>query len=306
MRIAIMGAGGIGAYYGACLARAGNDVVFIARGAHLQAMRKNGLKIEDFGGSEFTIDQCHATDDPATVGLVDAILFCVKMYDAQSAAELCKPMMGDNTYVITLQNGVESVAIVDGVLGQGRSLGGAAYVAGSLIAPGVVRRTNQKTKIEFGEVDGAITPRVKAFAVALEAAGIETVVSSDMQAMLWSKFVLMTSNACITALSRTDTSVVRADPIMRGVYCDAMAETIAVGRAMGVNFPDDINERTLEWLDTSAPIMASLANDLIAGRQLELEWLSGAIHRFGKQQGVLTPIHTTVYAALKPHVGGAI
>ena len=305
MRIAIMGAGGIGAYYGACLAQAGNDVVFIARGAHLQAMCKNGLKIEDFGGAEFIIDPVHATDDPASVGPVDAILFCVKMYDAMSAAELCKPMMGDDTYVITLQNGVESVDIVDAALGQGRSLGGAAYVAGSLVAPGVVRRTNQKTKIEFGEIDGAISPRVKEFSEALEAAGIETVVSTDMQAMLWSKFALMTSNACMTALSRTDTSVIRADPIMRGVYCDAMAETIAVGRAMGVQFPDDILERTLDWLDTSAPIMASLANDLIAGRRLEVEWLSGAIHRFGKQHGVPTPIHTTVYAALKPHVGGA-
>ena len=304
MRVAIMGAGGIGAYYGACLARAGNDVVFIARGAHLDAMRKKGLRIQDFDGSEIIIDPVNATDDPKTVDPVDVILFCVKMYDTIEAAELCKPLMGDETIVITLQNGVESVGMIDGILGQGRALGGAASVAGSLIEPGVVKRNNQITKIEFGEADGTISRRAKAIAKTLDDAGIEAIIRSDVEVMLWSKFALMTSNACMTSLGRVDTGVIRADPVMRAVYCDAMRETITVGRAMGVELPDDVMERALNWLDSSAPIMASLAVDLLSGRRLEVEWLSGAIHRFGEKTGVPTPIHSTVYAALRPHRNG--
>jgi len=306
MRIAIMGAGGIGAYHGACLARAGIDVTFIARGAHLDAMRKNGLRIQDFGGAEFAIDPVNATDDPASVGPVDVILFCVKMYDTLDAAALCKPMLGENTTVVTLQNGVESVAMIDQVLGAGRALGGAAYVAASITEPGVVKRYNQMVKIEFGEADGSISPRAKAVSKTLNDAGIETAISGAVQTMLWSKFALVTSNACMTSLSRVDTGVVRADPIMRAVYCDAMREVVAVGRAMNIDLSEeDIIERTLGWLDTSAPIMASLAVDLLAGRRLELEWLSGAVHRLGAKAGVPTPIHTTVYAALRPHRDGA-
>lgn len=296
MRIAIMGAGGIGAYYGACLARAGNEVVFIARGAHLDAMQENGLHIEEVSGADFTIHPLQATDDPATVGPVDVILFCVKMYDALEAAALCKPMVGNNTFVVTLQNGVESVSMVNSVLGEGRTLGGAAYVAGTITRPGVVRHANQISKIEFGEADGRTSPRAENLARTMEEAGIETIVSPDMEAMLWSKFSLMTSNACITSLSRCDTGVVKADPVMRDVYCSAMAETIAVGRARGVRFPDDIVERNLDWFNRSEPILASLAVDLINGRRLEVDWLSGAIHRLGAEVGVPTPIHTTVYA----------
>lgn len=306
MRIAIMGAGGIGAYYGACLARAGEDVVFIARGAHLEAMRANGLRIDDFGDAEFVIDPVQATDDPKTVGPVDAILFCVKMYDTMDAAALCKPMMGDETMIVTLQNGVESAGMINSVLGAGRALGGAAYVAGAVSAPGVVSRNNQITRIEFGEDDGSISARAEALATVFEGAGIEATITPDVQTMLWSKFALMTSNSCMTALGRVDTGIVRADPIMRGVYCDAMREVITLGQARGVQFPDDIIERTLDWLDSSAPIMASLANDLLAGKRLEVEWLSGAIHRLGAEAGVPTPIHTTVYAALRPHKNGAL
>ena len=184
MRIAIMGAGGIGAYYGARLARAGADVAFIARGAHLDAMRENGLRIEEFGGDDFTIDPVNATDDPASIGPVDAILFCVKMYDTIQAAEACKPLMGNHTIVVTLQNGVESVDMINSVLGAepsaghapglGRSLGGAAYISATILEPGVVRRNNQMAKIEFGEPDGTISRRATAFAKTLKDAGIET------------------------------------------------------------------------------------------------------------------------------------
>ncbi|NQW01325.1 MAG: 2-dehydropantoate 2-reductase [Rhodospirillales bacterium] len=305
MRIAIMGTGGIGAYYGACLARAGVDVVFVARGAHLDAMRRNGLRIEDFGGGEFIIDPVNVTDDPQSVGPVDAVLFCVKMYDTIEAATLCLPLIGDKTCILTLQNGVESVAMIDSVVGAGRTLGGAAYVAGSITAPGVVKRNNQITKIEFGESDGGISARARALATLLEGAGIEAIITPDARAMLWTKFVLMTSNACMTALSRCDTGTIKTDPVMRDVYCSAMRETITLGRALGVNLPADIEDRTLDWLDSSAPIMASLAVDLINGRRLEVEWLSGAIHRLGIDAGVPTPIHTTAYAALRPHREGA-
>ncbi len=306
MRIAIMGAGGIGAYYGACLARAGAQVFFIARGAHLEAMQRSGLRIIDFGGAEFTVNPVIATDLPQTIGPVDVILFCVKMYDTMDAAALCQPLLGDQTTIVTLQNGVESVDMIGAVVGAGRTLGGAAYVAGTLIEPGVVKRNNQITRIEFGESDGKTSRRAEAIAKTLNEAGIETTIAADVQTLLWSKFALMTSNSVLTALGRVDTGVIRADPVMRAIYFDAMGETIAVGRALGVELPDDTIERNRNWLDSSAPIMASLAVDLIAGRRLELEWLSGAIHRFGAQTGTATPIHSTVYAALRPHVNGTL
>jgi 2-dehydropantoate 2-reductase len=305
MRIAIMGAGGIGAYYGACLARAGDDVALIARGAHLDAMRANGLRIHDFGGDEFTIDPVNATDDPATIGPVDVMLFCVKMYDTINAAELCKPMMGPDTIVVTLQNGVESVGMIDSVLGEGRALGGAAYISATIVEPGVVQRNNQMAKIEFGEADSSISPRAEAFAKALRDAGIEAAVTPAVQVMLWSKFVLLTANSGMNSLSGEDTGVVRADPVMRDVYRNAMRETVAVGRAMGVDLPDDIIERSMAWLDSSAPIKASLAVDLERGRRLEVEWLSGAVHRLGALNSVPTPIHSTIYAALRPRINGA-
>lgn len=304
MRIAIMGAGGIGAYYGACLARAGHDVVFVARGAHLQAMQEQGLRLEEVDGEGFVLDPVSATDDPRTVGPVDAVLFCTKLYDTLDAAGLCKPMMGNETCVLTLQNGVESVGMINSVLGEGRTLGGAAYVAGSIIAPGVVKRNNHITRIEFGEMNGTVSSRAEALAAVLNKAEIPATVTPDVQVMLWSKFALMTSNSCLTSLSGVDTGVIRSDPVMRSVYCNAMHEVVAVGRAKGIHLAEDILERTLEWLDSSPPIMASLANDFIAGRRLEVEWLSGAIHRFGEETGVPTPIHTTVYAALRPHIHG--
>ncbi len=305
MRIAIMGAGGIGAYYGARLARSGLDVAFITRGAHLAALREEGLRIREFGGDDFAVDPVRATDDPETVGPVDAILFCVKMYDTLEAATLCRPLMGADTIVVTLQNGVESVAMIDSVLGADRTLGGAAYISATIVEPGVVRRNNQMAKIEFGETEGSISPRAEAFAKTLNEAGIEAVITPDVEAMLWSKFVLLTANSGMNSISGVDTGVVRADPVMRAVYQAAMRECVAVGRAMGVALPDDIIERSMKWLDGSAPIKASLAVDLERGRRLEVEWLSGAVHRLGAQAGVPTPIHSTIYAALRPHRDGA-
>ena len=305
MRIAIMGAGGIGAYYGACLARSGADVILIARGAHLDAMRKNGLRIQDFGGEEFTIDPVSATDDPETVGPVKAILFCVKMYDTLQAAALCKPLMGDDTIVVTLQNGVESVAMIDSVLGPGRALGGATFISATVIEPGLVRRNNQMDNIEFGETDGTISPRAEAFAKTLNDAGIESFVSPDVQAMLWAKFVQLTGNSGINALSRADTGVVRADPVMRAVYCDALRETVAVGRAMGVELPEDIIERAMNWLDRSAPIKASLAVDLESGRRLEVEWVDAKREPAGFEWNSPTGSDDSVSESLDAKSGGS-
>ena len=305
MRIAIMGAGGIGAYYGARLARAGLDVAFVARGAQLAALREKGLEIREFGGDDFTVAPVEATDDPSTLGPVDAVLFCVKMYDTLEAAALCRPLLGDDTMFVTLQNGVESVSMIDSVLGEGRALGGAAYISATIVEPGVVRRNNQLARIEFGEADGTISPRAERFAKTLNGAGIEATVTPDVEAMLWSKFVLLTANSGMNAISGVDTGVVRADPVMRAVYRDAMRECVAVGRALGVALPADIIERCMSWLDGTAPIRASLAVDLERGRRLEVEWLSGAVHRLGAQAGVPTPIHSTIYAALRPRRDGA-
>lgn len=304
MRIAIMGAGGIGAYYGAALVRSGADVSFMARGAHLAAMRQRGLTIEEPDGTTFKVHPIMASDKAADLGPVDAVLLCVKMYDVLEAAEQCKPLMGPETFVVALQNGVEAVELVDRVLGQGRTLGGAAFVAGTLIEPGLVKRVNQMTRIEFGQADGSQSPRVRALCNILTQAGLDAAISPNVDTMLWSKFALMTSNAATTALGRVDTGVVRADPVMRGMYEAALRETVAVGRAKGVALADDIVERTLDWLDTAHPLKASLCVDLERGKRLELEWLSGAIHRMGQELGVPTPVHSTVYAALRPYRDG--
>jgi len=228
------------------------------------------------------------------------------MYDAMDAAKLCKQMMSENTIIVTLQNGVESVSIVNSVLGNGSTLGGAAYVAATIIGPGLIKRYNLISKIEFGEADGSFSQRATALADVLNESGIEAIVTPNTQSMLWSKFSLMTSTSCITSLCRMSTSVVQEDAVAREVYGNAMRECVAVGRALGVEIPENIFEKIMHITDNSPPLMSSMANDLIAGRRLELEWLSGAIHRLGKEASIATPIHSTVYAALRPHVNGVM
>ena len=303
MRFAIMGAGGVGGYYGACLARAGNDVAFIARGAHLAAMRDKGLLIHDRDG-DFTVAPITATDDNSTLEPVDAVLLCVKLYDVEASAKQIAPLLGPKSIVVTTQNGVEAPEIVDSVIGAGRTLAAATYISATIIEPGAIRRNNDLTHIEIGEPDGPASARVDALVEVFKAAGLDARPSDDTAALLWSKFVLLAANSGMTSLIRQDTGVLRGDPVIREAHTAALAEVAAVGRALDVNLADDIEQRCLDWLDQNAPIKPSLLVDLEAGKRLEVGWLSGAVHRLGKKAGVPTPTHTAIYAALRPFESG--
>tara|TARA_Y100001934_G_scaffold149850_1_gene179799 strand:+ start:1661 stop:2575 length:915 start_codon:yes stop_codon:yes gene_type:complete len=303
MRFAIMGAGGVGGYYGACLARAGNDVAFIARGAHLAAMRDKGLLIHDRDG-DFTVAPVTATDDNSKLEPVDAVLLCVKLYDVEASAKQIAPLLGPKSIVVTTQNGVEAPEIVNSVIGAGRTLAAATYISATIIEPGAIRRNNDLTHIEIGELDGPASARVDALVEVFKAAGLDARPSDDTAALLWSKFVLLAANSGMTSLIRQDTGVLRDDPVIREAHTAALAEVAAVGRALDVKLADDIEQRCLEWLDQNAPIKPSLLVDLEAGKRLEVGWLSGAVHRLGKKAGVPTPTHTAIYAALRPFENG--
>ena len=297
-----MGTGGVGGYFGAKLRAAGEDVVFIARGAHLAAMRETGLRLITLEGEQ-VIDPVEATDDPAAVPPADIILFCVKLYDTESAAEACRPMLKPDGWVISLQNGVESVGRISSVLGAGRTLGGAAYIGARIEAPGVVRQAGFAANpfIQFGAPDGALPKLALDFAERCQQAGFEARLAEDMELALWNKFVNLAAGSALTALTRQALGPVREDPVARDVLRQAIAETVAVGRAMGVAFEADVETSMLAMIDAVGPeSKASLLLDLERGNRLEVDWLSGALHRFGLDLGVPTPVHSTVYAALRP------
>ena len=304
MRIAIMGTGGIGGYYGARLAQHGHDVVFVARGAHLEAMRKNGLQIKDRKG-DFEINPVQATDDPSSIGTVDVVLLCVKLYDTEASAALVKPLLGPDSVVVTLQNGVEAPDIVAKVIGPGRTIGGAAYISSTIEAPGVVRHNNDLARIDIGEPDGPVSDRVRNLAETFTAAGFKTNAVDDMAALLWTKCVLLASNSGMASLTRQDSGAFISDPAIELVWRRALAETAAVGRAKGVSLDDNIVENCVKWVKDNPPIKPSMLVDLERGRKLELDWLTGTIHRLGLETGVPTPTHDTIYAALHPVVNGA-
>ena len=303
MRFAIMGAGGVGGYYGACLARGGNDVAFIARGPHLTAMRESGLLIHDRDG-DFSVAPVNATDDISTLDPVDAVLLCVKLYDVEAAAKQIAPLLGPDSVVVTTQNGIEAPEIVDGVIGAGRTLAAATYISATITEPGAIRRNNDLTHIEIGEPDGPASDRVRALVDLFKAAGLDARPSDDTAALLWSKFVLLAANSGMTSLIRQDTGVLRGDPVIREAHTAALAEVATVGRALGVKLAEDIEKRCLDWLDQNAPIKPSLLVDLEAGKRLEVGWLSGAVHRLGQKAGVPTPTHTAIYASLRPFENG--
>ncbi len=306
MRIAVMGAGGMGGYLGARLALAGQDVALIARGAHLEAIRAHGLRVT--GRESLHVDPIVATDAPAAVGPVDVVLFCVKLYDTESAAGAIAPLLGPETMVVSVQNGVESAQRIDAVLGAGRTLPGAAYFPANIVSPGEVAylgRIPGKPLIAFGEARGGTSARARAFADVCLGAGIDAEVFEDTERMIWEKFCLIAGLSAATALTRCDVGTVRGDRDTRWLLCEAVAEAARVARARGVGLPADTEARIIEFVDGNpADGKASQLVDLERGRRLELEWLSGAVVRIGREVDVSTPVHATVYAGLKPFVEG--
>ena len=305
MRIAIMGSGGVGGYLGGRLAAGGQDVTFIARGAHLAAIRERGLRIESAGRGDVAIEPAKATDDPATLGPVDLVVFAVKLYDSESAARASRPLIGPQTGIVTLQNGVDSVGVLSRVLGPEHVIGGVAQIAAVIAAPGVIRHTGTLAHFQIGELDGGQSERLAALAQALEQAGVDHQVSDDIERDIWAKMVFLATFAGLTALTRLPIGPIRDDPETRALYREGLAEALAVARAKGIGLPEDFVAKALARTDQlPAQMKSSLLEDLERGRRLELPWLSGAIVRMGQELGVATPVHGFITAALKPHAKG--
>lgn len=305
MRIAVVGAGGVGGGYGAALAHAGADVTFIARGAHLAAMRKDGLRVESPRGNTHLVPT-KATDDPSSVGPVDVVLFCVKLWDVESAGEAIKPMVGPDTAVITLQNGVDAHERLIPIVGARAVMPGVANISATIAGPGLIRQTGTVMRMVFGEPDGSRSKRAVAFLTMCEKAGIIGVLSEAIMTELWIKFVLLASNAGVMALARLPVGKLRDDPDINAVFAAAYEEAAAVGRASGVILPDDIVERTFAFnRNAPAHLMPSMGVDLLRGNRIELPWLSGKVVELGRRHNVPTPTHAVMYAALKPYIMGA-
>ena len=300
---AIMGSGGVGGYFGARLARAGFDTTFVARGAHLQAMRQSGLRVEDTGES-FAV-HVKATDDPREIGPVDFVLFAVKLWDTADAGAACKPLVGSDTAVVSLQNGIDSEEMLESILGRGHVMGGVAEVSATIAAPGSIKKFSQIGLIRFGELDRRRSARAEKLARALPDAGISADLSVDINVAIWNKFVLLTGVSAMTALTRHPIGKVRADPDTRDLLKDIMMEALRVGQTAGVPIEDTVIAERLQFIDNvPAEIRASMAVDLIAGRRLELPWLSGTVVRKGAELGIPTPANAFVCKALKLDVMG--
>jgi 2-dehydropantoate 2-reductase len=304
VKIAIFGSGGVGGYFGGRLAAAGEDVTFLARGAHLTALQESGLHIESPLGA-LDLPKVQATDRPQAVGPVDVVLFTVKLYDVDAAAATLHPLVGPGTVVITLQNGVEAMDMVARHVGADHVAGGAAYVVAVIDQPGRVRHTTAD-RLVFGERDGTRSDRLVAFEQAGIHAGFQAKASTTVEADLWVKFVRLATWSGVTSASRSPMGVVRDDPALFKMMMAAIDEVIAVGQARGIVFPPDLMAGTLKLIKGfPANSKSSMLEDLERGRRLELPWLSGAVVRLGKEAGVPTPVHEFITAVLGPFINGA-
>jgi 2-dehydropantoate 2-reductase len=303
LRILIMGSGGVGGVFGARLAKGGADVTFIARGAHLEAMRKDGLRIEG-GADPIALPKVNATDDPASVGPVDMILFAVKLWDTESAARSLLPCVGPDTGLISFQNGVQKDDMLRPIVGDAL-VGGTSYVSAAITAPGVIAQTGTMQGLVFGEFDGRRSMRVEAFHKACVAGGIQAEISPDINLVIWQKFVFLASVAGATTSMRAPIGAIRDNPLTRQFLLDLMREIVAVGRARGVALAPDFAEQRMTFADTlPAGMIASMYHDLQSGKPLELPWLNGGVVDLGAASGVPTPLNRAVRDVLILHAQG--
>jgi 2-dehydropantoate 2-reductase len=295
-----MGSGGVGGYYGGLLAQAGYDVTFIARGAHLVALRENGLQVKSVHG-DFTVTPVKATDTPAEIGPVDLVMVCVKTPDTDCAAERIRPMVGPGTTVMSVQNGIDAAERLGAVVGIGHIVGGATWISAAIESPGVVRQFSQIRRIVLGELDGQITARVQALAEVLGSTGATVEVTDNILKVLWTKFVFIASVSGIGSLARLEIGDYRAVSETRALLVGLMREVEAVARASGVVLDGDVIEEALALVDgVAVNIKPSMQRDVEAGRRSELDSMVGVIGRRGRELGVATPIADMVYAALLP------
>ena len=297
MKLAIFGSGGVGGYFGARLAAAGNEVHFIARGAHLRAMRESGLKVES-GAGNVHLPHPLVHEDPAEIGPVDIVMYAVKLGDVENAAQTLKPLLHERTLVIPFQNGVEAPEILARVIGREHVLPGVAYIATSVRAPGIVAHTGAMQRLQIGA--GA-----DQFVAACKAAGINIEQAEDIDRARWEKFVFLAALSGVTSLSRQPVGVCRSDPDLRATFEAAMTEAWRLGRKRGVRLADDFIADRMKFVDgLHADMKTSMQHDLEAGKPLEAPWLCGAVVRMSAEAGLDAPVNRTIYAALKPYLNG--
>lgn len=300
MKIAVMGSGGIGGYFGGLLARKGEDVTFIARGAHLEAIRKSGLQVKSAAG-DFQV-RAKATHDPNAVGPVDLILFCVKGYDTDAAGSQIRPMVGPQTVVLCLLNGVDNRERLGAILGDEHVMAGVVHILSTISAPGVISQTAGPRSLKFGEEDGRATPRAERILAVLTGAGINAALSTQIQVDLWEKFLLICAQGGVTALTRLSIGEILACPETLAFYRGVMEEVAAVARTKGVGLSTDAVDRAVAFARSLQPGMrSSLAHDMSQGNRLEVETLAGTVVRYGREAGVPTPLNFAIYACLKPY-----
>jgi 2-dehydropantoate 2-reductase len=303
MRIAVVGSGGVGGYFGGRLAAAGSEVIFLARGAHLDALRSRGLHIHSPLG-DVHLPRVDATDDPSTAGAVDVVFFTVKLYDTESAMTLLPPLIGSGTVVIPFQNGVDSVDRLVHAVGREHTAGGTAYVAAVVAEPGVIRHT-ANDRLIFGELDGTRSPRLERLLEACGPAGFNASLSDHIERDIWRKFVWLSMFSGVTTVTRLPIGAIREDPNLVVLCQAAVMEGMVVAHARGVPLPVDLLDQVAPNLHALPPeAKSSMLEDLERGKRLELPWLSGAVVRIGEQFDVPTPTHRFLTAVLAPHAGG--
>lgn len=300
MKILIMGTGGVGGYYGGLLARQGNEVTFIARGDHLDAIRRDGLKVNSIHG-DFTISPASATDTPGEVGAVDLILFCTKTYHTEEAAQAIRPTVGPQTAVLSLQNGVDAAERIGKIVGMEHMLGGATWLSSAVQAPGVIKQVSQFRRIVFGELDGARSERAQNIHEVLKSTGINSEISINILKILWTKFVFISAASSFGSLTRLPIGDYRSIPETRAMITSLMREVEAVARAQDIDLDEDVVRQSLQFMDSAAPhIQTSMQLDVASGRRTELESMVGVIGRKGRELDVPTPVADFIYASLLP------
>jgi 2-dehydropantoate 2-reductase len=304
MRVAVMGTGGTGGFYGGLLARAGDDVTFIARGAHLEAIRAHGLTVKSRLAGEFTIP-AKATADPTQIGTVDLVLFCVKTYDTEPAAALIRPIVGPDTVILSVQNGIDNDERIARTVGRGTAICAAAQVNAHVEGPGVIGQTAGGGRLIFGANAGNLGQRNEQLYQHCKNAGIAAELQPDIQAVLWSKFMFICGFSGVTALTRLTIGPILACPETKALFRGTMAEVDAVAKSQGVALPAGLPDQGLKMSSGLEPwAKGSMAHDLGSGRLLELESLNGTVIRLGRAKSVSTPFNFAIYAALKPFVNG--
>ncbi|MBI4592881.1 MAG: 2-dehydropantoate 2-reductase [Candidatus Rokubacteria bacterium] len=302
--IVVVGTGGVGGYFGGRLARAGERVAFVARGAHLDALRRSGLTVRSTVEGEWSV-RVEAVETVDGREPADVVLLCVKAFDTEAALERARPAVGPATAVISLQNGVEAVEKIEAALGPGHAVGGAAYVFANIEAPGVIAH-RFAGRVIFGELDGRASERCRRFLEALTRAQVPAELASDIRRVLWEKYAVIGAQAGVTAVTRCPSGVIRETPETWRFYRMIVEEYVALAAAAGAKLPPEAADTIMKRAAGLGPeTTSSLAHDLAQGRRLELETLHGYAVRLGERLGVPTPMVFAVYAALKPYLGGS-